>query len=110
MYVRGQMLGEIVRPGEAFATRLAVIGPFAGMDAQMAGQVRLAAKGAAAEEANERTFARVLAHVQLEVLLGAHALAAKGAGKARCCRPEMDAELNRFQLCVILCNTYRLSR
>lgn len=86
------MLGEIVRPGEAFAARLAVIGTLSGVDTQMAGQVRLAAKGAAAEEAYERTFACVLAHMQLEVLLGAHALAAKGAGKARCCRSGMDAE------------------
>lgn len=62
----------------------------------MAGQVRLAAKGATAEQADERTLAGVFAHVQLEVLLGAHALAAKGAGEARGGGPAMEVHLIPF--------------
>lgn len=80
--VRGEMLGEIVGPGEALAAHLTVVRPLAGVDAQVPRQVALAAEGATAEQADERPFAGVLAHVQLQVLLGSHALAAERAGKA----------------------------
>lgn len=63
MDVRGEMLGEIVGPGEALAAHLAVIRPFAGVDAQVPREIALAAEGTAAEEADERPFAGVLAHV-----------------------------------------------
>lgn len=84
MNVRGQVLGEIVGPGEALAARLAVVRPLSGVDAQMAGQIRFAAEGASAEQADKRTFSCMLAHVQLQVLLGADALATEGACEARC--------------------------
>ena len=82
VYVGGEVLREVVRPGEALTAHLAVVGPLAGVDAQVAREVALAAEGPPAEEADERPLARVLAHVELEVLLGAHALAAEGAGEA----------------------------
>lgn len=80
--MRGEMLGEIISPGEAFAAHLAVIRPLAGVDAQVPRQVALASEGATAEQADERPFASMLAHVQLQILLGPHALAAERAGKA----------------------------
>lgn len=80
--VRGEMLGEVVSPGEAFAAHLAMVRPLASVDAQMPRQVALAAEGATAEQADERPFASVLAHVQLQVLLGPDALAAERTGEA----------------------------
>lgn len=47
--VRGEMLGEIVSPGEALAAHLAVVRPLASVDAQVPRQIALAAKGATAE-------------------------------------------------------------
>lgn len=80
--VRGEMLGEVVSPGEALAAHLAMVRPLAGVDAQVPGQVTLAAEGTAAEQADERPFASVLAYVQLQVFLGPHALAAERTGEA----------------------------
>jgi len=65
VYVRGQVFGQVVGPGETLATHLAVVRPLAGVDAQVPGQIALAAERAAAEQARERPFTRVLAHVQL---------------------------------------------
>lgn len=61
--VRSEMLGEVVSPGEALATHLAVVGPFTRVDTQVPRQIALAAESAAAEQADERTLAGVLAHV-----------------------------------------------
>jgi len=88
--VGGQVLRQVVRPREALAAGLAVVRPFAGVDPQVAGEVRLAPKSPAAEEAHERPLAGVLAHVQLQVLLGAHALAAEGAREPRGGRPARE--------------------
>lgn len=82
MNVRGEMLGEIVSPGEALAAHLAMVRPLAGVDAQMPRQVTLAAEGTTAEQADERPFAGVLAYVQFQVFLGPHALAAERTGEA----------------------------
>ena len=79
--VRGQMLGEVVGPGEALAARLAVVRPLAGVDAQVARQVGLAAERAPTEQADERPLAGVLADVQLQVFLRPDALAAERAGE-----------------------------
>jgi len=77
VYVRGQVLGQVIGPGEALAAHLAVVRPLAGVDAQVPGQVAFAAERAAAEQARERPFAGVLADVQLQILLGPDALAAE---------------------------------
>lgn len=79
VYVRGQVLGQVVGPGKALAAHLAVIRSLAGVYAQVPGQVAFAAERAAAEQARERSFARMLAHVQLQVLLGPDAFAAERA-------------------------------
>lgn len=76
------MLGQVVRPGEAFAAHLAVVGPLAGMDAKVPGEVALAAERAAAKQADERPFAGVLTHVELQVLLRSDALTAERASEA----------------------------
>ena len=76
------MLGQVVRPGEAFAAHLAVVGPLAGVDAKVPGEVALAAERSAAEQTDERTFAGVFTHVELEVLLGSDALTAEWASEA----------------------------
>jgi len=65
VYVRGQMFGQVVGSGETLAAHLAVVRPLAGVDAQVPGQIALAAESTAAEQARERSFTRVLAHVQL---------------------------------------------
>uniref|UniRef100_A0A182THF6 Uncharacterized protein n=1 Tax=Anopheles melas TaxID=34690 RepID=A0A182THF6_9DIPT len=75
------MLGEVVGPGEALAARLAVVRPLAGVDAQVARQVGLAAERAPTEQTDERPLAGVLAHVQLQVFLRPDALAAERAGE-----------------------------
>lgn len=82
VYVRSEVLGEVVGAREALAARLAVVGPLARVDAQVACQVALAAKRAPAEQTHERTLARVLAHVQLQVLLRPHALPAERASES----------------------------
>jgi len=64
VYVRGQVFGQVVGPGETLAAHLAVVRPLSGVDAQVSSQIALAAERAAAEQARERPFDRVLAHVQ----------------------------------------------
>lgn len=75
--MRGQVLGEVVGAREALAAHITVVRPLAGVDAQMARQVALAAERAPAKQAHERPLARVLPHVQLQVLLRPHALPAE---------------------------------
>lgn len=82
MYVGGQVLGQVVGPGEALAAHLAVVGPLPGVDSQVPGEVALAAEGTTAEQANEGSLTGVLAHVELQVFLGADALAAEGTREA----------------------------
>jgi len=65
VYMRGQVFGEVVGPGETLTTHLAVVRPLAGVDTQVPGQIALTAERTAAEQARERPFTRVLAHVQL---------------------------------------------
>jgi len=65
VYVRGQVFRQVVGPGETLATHLAVVRPLASVDAQMPGKIAFAAERAAAEQARERPFTRMLAHVQL---------------------------------------------
>lgn len=69
MDVGGEVLREVVRPGEALAARLAVVRPLPGVDPQVAGQVRLAPEGPSAEQTDEGPFPGMLPDVQLEVLL-----------------------------------------
>lgn len=75
------MLRQVVGACKTLATRFAVVRPFAGVYAQMACEVRFSTEGASTEEAHKWSFAGVFAYMQLEVLLGAYALAAEGAGK-----------------------------
>lgn len=82
VYVRGQVLGQVVGPRKAFPTHVTVVGPFARVYPEMAREVALAPEGSAAEQTDERTLAGVLAHVQLEVLFGTDALSAERAGKS----------------------------
>lgn len=67
--VRGQMLGQVICPREALAARLAVVRSLPCVDPQVTREIGLAAESTATEEAHERSFARVLPHVQLEILL-----------------------------------------
>lgn len=63
VYVRGQVFGQVIGSSETLATHLAVVRSLAGVYAQMSGQIALTAERAAAEQARERPFARVLAHM-----------------------------------------------
>lgn len=67
--VGGEVLREVVSPGEALATHLAVVGPLPGVDPQVPVHVALATERAATEFALEWPLARVLAHVQFQVFL-----------------------------------------
>jgi hypothetical protein len=67
--VGGEVLREVVSPGEALATHLAVVGPLPGVDPQVPVHVALAAERAAAKLALKRPLASVLPHVQLQVFL-----------------------------------------
>ena len=78
----GEMLGQIIRPGETFAAHFAVIRPLSGMDTKMPSKVAFSAERASAEETDERPFAGVLTYVEFQVLLRTDALTAKGAGEA----------------------------
>lgn len=75
-----------------------MVRPLAGVDPQVAGQIRLATEGTSAEEAHERPFAGVLAHMQLQILLGAHTLAAKGARESRGGRSEIERNRTLVEL------------
>lgn len=81
VYVCGEVLGEVVGAREALAARLAVVGPLARVDAQVPRQVALTAERAPAEQAHERTLARVLPHVQLQVLFRPHAFSTEWASE-----------------------------
>lgn len=63
----------------------------------MSRQITFAAEGPAAKQTDERTFARVLPHVQFQILLGTDAFAAKRTGETsfallfcRVCAQETD--------------------
>lgn len=75
--VRREMFREVVGPGKALAARLAVVGPLARVNAQVPRQVALTSERAAAEQTHKRTLTCMLPHVQLQILLGAYALAAE---------------------------------
>ena len=78
VYVSRQMLGEIVGPREALPAHVTVVRSFAGVYPQVPREVALPPEGTPAKQADEGPLPRVLAHVQLEVLLGPDALAAEG--------------------------------
>uniref|UniRef100_A0A182SJU6 Uncharacterized protein n=1 Tax=Anopheles maculatus TaxID=74869 RepID=A0A182SJU6_9DIPT len=82
VYVRGQMLREVVGPGKTFAASLTVVRPLAGVDAQVARQVRFAAERAATEQTHKRPLAGVFADVQLQVFLRPDTLTTERAGEA----------------------------
>lgn len=64
MDVGGEVFGEVIGAREALSAGLAVVGPLARMDAQVARQVALASEGAPAEQAHEGSLPCVLPHVQ----------------------------------------------
>jgi len=65
--VGGEVLGEVVCPGEALATHLTVVGSLSCVDSQVAIHVALAAKRAAAKFALKRALASVFTNVQFQV-------------------------------------------
>lgn len=82
VYVRGQVLGQIIRPGEAFAAHVAMVGPLAGMDAKMPSEIAFATESSPTEQTNKWTLPSVLPHVKFQVFLGSHALSTKRTGEA----------------------------
>lgn len=81
MYMRGEMFGQVVGPGETLAADLAVVGTFTRVYAQVTREITFAPEGATAEQANERSLSGVLSYVQFEILFRADAFAAVRAGE-----------------------------
>ena len=63
MNVGGEVLGQVIRPGEALSTHFAVVGPLTRMDPQMPREITFTSKGSSAKQTNKRPLSRVLSHV-----------------------------------------------